>query len=353
MSQTLRIPRALWREHRARPPGDVFQDHGDFRTMRDQIASELQRQNACLVAHYYVSADIQEVALATGGCVSDSLEMARFGRDSDATTLIVAGVRFMGETAKILSPDKSVLIVSDRAECSLDLGCPADQLAELKKEHPNHVLVAYANTSARVKAMSDWIVTSRNARDICERILQSGQQLIFAPDKNLGQWVREELAADDEDFILWDGACVVHEEFQGEGVIRLKHQYPEAPMLAHPECPQNVLEHADVVGSTTALIQAAKSRTEKVMIVATDRGILHEMRREAPDKRFLVAPAASAGAPCRACARCPWMGLNTLNSVLEVLQNPSETHEIAIDPDVSVQAARPLERMLAFSKARQ
>jgi quinolinate synthase len=314
-----------------------------------KIKALLKERNAALVAHYYTDASLQALAEETGGFVADSLEMARFGAQSSATTLVVAGVRFMGETAKILSPEKTVLMPTLEATCSLDIGCPPDEFAAFRAQYPGHDAVVYANTSVGVKAISDWVVTSAIAVDVVEHLLDQGRKVIWAPDKHLGRYIQRKLGNTD-DIVLWDGACIVHEEFKTRALLDMKHLYPDAAVLAHPESPLAVLELADVVGSTTQIIRAARERGEKRFIVATDHGIFYKLQQQAPDKEFIMAPTSGEGATCRSCAQCPWMGMNTLQALYESLLNG--TNEIRVDPVLGEQALKPLQRMLDFRARR-
>jgi quinolinate synthase len=310
-----------------------------------RIKEALARRGAVLVAHYYTDDAIQELADETGGCVSDSLEMARFGAAHDAETLVVAGVRFMGETAKILSPDKRVLMPTLEATCSLDLGCPIEDFSRFCDEHPERTVVVYANTSAAVKARADWVVTSSIALEVAEHLNDLGETLIWAPDKYLGGYIQRETGAD---MVMWDGSCIVHEEFKAQGLADLMHVHPDAAVLVHPESPGAVIDLADVVGSTTQIIRAAQQLPNEKFIVATDKGIFYRMRQEAPDKIFIEAPTAGEGAACRSCAHCPWMGMNVLENLLQVLED-GDKNEIQVDPEVAARALVPLERMVNFS----
>ncbi|MAW29665.1 MAG: quinolinate synthase [Gammaproteobacteria bacterium] len=320
----------------------------DREAYRESIKSLLRSEDAVLVAHYYTDDAIQALAEETGGLVSDSLEMARFGANQTATTLVVAGVRFMGETAKILSPDKRVLMPTLEATCSLDLGCPIDEFSAFCGEHPDRTVVVYANTSAAVKARSDWVVTSSIALDVAEHLTSNGEKLIWAPDRYLGGYIQRETGAD---MVLWDGACIVHEEFKANGLIDLKRVHPDAAVLVHPESPESVIGQADIVGSTTQIIKAAQTLPNEKFIVATDRGIFFKMRQLAPGKQFIEAPTAGEGATCRSCAHCPWMGMNTLEDLAKTLE--SGTNEITVDPAVGERALQPLERMVNFSAGGQ
>jgi quinolinate synthase len=331
-------------------------DHAEQKTLtpqqeqslKDQIKSMLRRENAVIVAHYYTSPAIQALAEDTGGCVSDSLEMARFGRDHPASTLLVAGVKFMGETAKILTPDKRVLMPTLEATCSLDLGCPIDEFAAFCDKHPERTVVVYANTSAAVKARADWVVTSSIALDVAEHLSDRGEKIIWAPDQHLGNYVRSQTGAD---ILMWDGACIVHEEFKARGIADLKRVYPDAAVLAHPESPASVLELADRVGSTTQIIRAACEMDNKRFIVATDQGIFFKLQQQAPDKEFIIAPTAGNGATCRSCSQCPWMAMNDLESLAQIFTR--DDNEIFVDPVIGEQAMVPLRRMLDFSRELQ
>lgn len=309
-----------------------------------KIRERLIQENAVLVAHYYTAPEIQALAEATGGCVSDSLEMARFGRDHPATTLIVAGVKFMGETAKILTPHKRVLMPTLEATCSLDLGCPADEFAAFCDAHPDREVVVYANTSAAVKARADWVVTSSIALDLAEHLAAQGKKIIWAPDRHLGDYVRRESGAD---VLIWDGACIVHEEFKARGILDLKQVHPDAAVLVHPESPASVIALADSVGSTSQIIKAAQTLPNATFIVATDHGIFYKLQQAAPDKQFIIAPTAGEGATCRSCANCPWMAMNDLEKLAMVFDRPD--NEIHVDPILGVEAMKPLNRMLAFA----
>ena len=312
--------------------------------LKAKIKARLEAENAVLVAHYYTSPAVQALAEETGGCVSDSLEMARFGHDHPAQTLVVAGVKFMGETAKILTPEKRVLMPTLEATCSLDLGCPIEEFSAFCDQHPDRKVVVYANTSAAVKARADWVVTSSIALDVAEHLAEQDEKIIWAPDQHLGDYVRRQTGAD---IIMWDGACIVHEEFKARGIADLKAVYPDAAVLVHPESPAPVLELADRVGSTTQIINAAKELDNKRFIVATDQGIFYKLQQEAPDKEFIIAPTAGEGATCRSCANCPWMAMNELESLAQVFDRSD--NEIFVDPALGEQAMVPLRRMLDFA----
>jgi quinolinate synthase len=319
---------------------------GEVRAYKERIKALLKRENAAIVAHYYTDDAIQELAEETGGCVSDSLEMARFGARCDAETLLVAGVKFMGETAKILSPKKRILMPTLEATCSLDLGCPIDEFSAFCDDHPNHTVVVYANTSAAVKARADWVVTSGIALEVVEHLMDEGKPIIWAPDRYLGAYINKETGAD---MVLWNGSCIVHEEFKAKGLQDLMHVYPDAGVLVHPESPPSVIDLADVVGSTTQIIRASQELSNDKFIVATDKGIFHKMRALAPDKIFIEAPTAGSGATCRSCAQCPWMGMNVLENLESALVDGS--NEVLIDENLRQKALVPLERMVAFQSS--
>jgi quinolinate synthase len=314
----------------------------------ERIKADLAKHNAVIVAHYYTAPEIQALAEETGGCVSDSLEMARFGHDHPAETLIVAGVRFMGETAKILTPQKRVLMPTLEATCSLDLGCPADEFSAFCDQHPDRQVVVYANTSAAVKARADWVVTSSIALDVAEHLSARGEKILWAPDRHLGDYVRRETGAD---IVIWDGACIVHEEFKARALEDLKRVYPDAAVLVHPESPASVIELADRVGSTTQIINAAREMDNPQFIVATDQGIFYKLQQQAPDKQFIIAPTAGNGATCRSCANCPWMAMNELETLATVFER--HDNEIFVDRDLGERAMLPLRRMLEFSGRRK
>jgi quinolinate synthase len=312
--------------------------------LKQRIKALLRAQNAVLVAHYYVHPDLQDLAEETGGCVSDSLEMARFGRDHAAQTVVVCGVRFMGETAKILNPEKRVLMPELEAECSLDLGCPPDAFRAFCDAHPDRTVVVYANTSAEVKARADWMVTSSIGLKIVEHLHRSGKKIIWAPDRHLGRYIQTQTGAD---MLLWQGSCIVHDEFKTAELVALKAQHPNAKVLVHPESPEAVVRLADVVGSTTQIIRAAQTMDASEFIVATDKGIFHKMRAAAPGKIFIEAPTAGNSATCKSCAHCPWMAMNGLANLAHVLETGS--NEVHVDADVGRAAKRAIDRMLNFA----
>ncbi len=314
-------------------------------SIQAKIKAELKARNAVLVAHYYVDGALQDLAEATGGIVSDSLEMARFGQNSSAETIIVAGVKFMGETAKILSPEKTVLVLDDRATCSLDEDCQINDFSTFCDEHPERKVVVYANTSAAVKARADWVVTSGSALKVVEHLHQQGEKILWAPDKHLGNYVRNETGAD---MLLWQGACVVHERFKADALANLKALHPEAAILVHPESPQAVVDLATVVGSTTALINAVKDRDEPTFIVATDNGIFHKMHEVNPSANIIEAPTAGDSADCESCAHCEWMAMNTLEKLLSTLENGD--NEIKIDKQLISKAQHSIQKLLDFTE---
>ena len=313
-------------------------------SITDQIKAELSAKNAVLVAHYYVSAELQVLAEESGGIVSDSLEMARFGQNCTAETIVVAGVKFMGETAKILSPEKTVLVLDEGATCSLDEDCQIDEFSAFCDQHADRTVVVYANTSAEVKARADWVVTSGSALNVVKHLKDQGKKILWAPDKHLGNYVKNETNAD---MVLWQGSCVVHERFKADALANLKAHHPEAGVLVHPESPQSVVDLADLVGSTTALINAVRDRPEQTFIIATDNGIFHKMREVAPNKTLIEAPTAGQGADCESCAHCEWMAMNTLENCLDTIKTGK--NEINIDISVSQKAQNSIQKLLNFT----
>ena len=335
--------RLIVEDYLSRSPSANSSDVSDLNALKAEIKAQLRAKDAVLIAHYYTDPMIQELAEETGGIVSDSLEMARFGNNHNAETLIVAGVKFMGETAKILTPHKRVLMPTLEATCSLDIGCPVDQFSAFCDQHPDRTVVVYANTSAAVKARADWVVTSSIALEVVDYLDSQGEKILWAPDKYLGNYVQKETGAD---MLLWDGSCIVHEEFKAKGIVDLKNIYPEAAVLVHPESPDSVVRLADVVGSTSQLIDAAMKLPNQKMIVATDQGIFYKMQQTVPDKELLVAPTGGSGATCRSCASCPWMGMNGLDNLLSCIGNG--TNEIFVDSKIAQQAIQSLDRMMNF-----
>jgi quinolinate synthase len=311
----------------------------------ERIKRLLQAQDAVLVAHYYVHADLQDLAEATGGMVSDSLDMANFSHQHPAKTIVVAGVRFMGETAKILNPEKRVLMPDLEAECSLDLGCPAEEFTAFCDAHPDRAVVVYANTSAAVKARADWMVTSSIALPVVKHLKAQGKKILWAPDRHLGAYIEQQTGAD---MLLWQAACVVHDEYKARELAELKSRHPNARVLVHPESPRAIVQLADIVGSTTQLIRATQTLDAKEFIVATDKGILHKMQTLSPDKVFLEAPTAGYGANCTSCNHCPWMAMNGLKNLAEALETGK--NEIHVDPGIGRAARVPIERMLDFAR---
>jgi len=305
----------------------------------------LKEKNAVLVAHYYTDPEIQALAEETGGCVADSLEMARFGNNHSAETLIVAGVRFMGETAKVLTPEKTVLMPTLEATCSLDLGCPIEEFNAFCDQHPDRTVVVYANTSTAVKARADWIVTSSCALEIVEHLDEQGEKILWGPDRHLGAYIEKQTGAD---MIMWQGACIVHDEFKTKALSDMKVLHPDAAILVHPESPAEIIDLADSVGSTSQLIKAAQELPNKKFIVATDRGIFYKMQQLCPGKEFFEAPTAGEGATCRSCAHCPWMAMNGLKEIEQALLNP-EGREVFVDMKLRTGALKSLDRMLSFN----
>lgn len=328
------------------PPKPTPLTADEKQAYREKIKQLLKARNAVIVAHYYTDPEIQALAEETGGCVADSLEMARFGANHPATTLLVAGVRFMGETAKILSPEKTILMPTLEAECSLDLGCPEQPFSAFCDAHPDRTVVVYANTSAAVKARADWVVTSSIAVELIDHLDAQGEKILWGPDRHLGRYVQKQTGAD---VLCWQGACIVHDEFKTQALARMKALYPNAAVLVHPESPQSVVDMADAVGSTSQLIAAAQRLPHQHMIVATDRGIFYKMQQACPDKILLEAPTAGEGATCRSCAHCPWMAMNGLRAIAQGLEESGTAHEVQVASALRTKALVPLNRMLDFA----
>ena len=312
--------------------------------LKQSILDELKAQDAILVSHYYVDEDLQDLAEESGGKVADSLEMARYAYEHEASTIVVAGVKFMAETSKILSPEKRVLLLDNEAECSLDIGCPIDEFSAFCDQHPDRTVVVYANTSAEVKARADWVVTSSIALEICTHLKEKGEKIIWGPDRFLGGYIQKETGAD---MIMWQGSCIVHEEFKAEQLLEMKKEHPDAAVLVHPESPMSVVDLADVVGSTSKILNASRELPNKKFIVATEDGIFHKMKQYSPDKEFIAAPTAGNGASCKSCAQCPWMKMNDLQRLAKVLKTGG--NEIHIEENVRSKAERSLKRMVDFA----
>ena len=308
------------------------------------IKHQLHERNAVMIAHYYTDPEIQALAEETGGFVGDSLEMAKFGQNHSAETLLICGVRFMGESAKILTPNKRVIMPTLAAECSLDLSCPESDFNAWCDAYPDHTVVVYANTSAAVKARADWVVTSSIALPILEHLDAQGAKILWGPDRHLGAYLQKKTGAD---MTLWQGECVVHDEFSAKALNQMKHLYPDAAVLVHPESPLSVVALADAVGSTSQLIQAAKTLPQEQLIVATDRGIFYKMQQKVPNKTLLEAPTAGAGATCRSCAHCPWMAMNGLKAIHQALVS-FDGHEIFVADDIREKAMVSLNRLMTF-----
>ena len=323
------------------PLRDFKQEQADYQAIKQLLA----KQDAVLITHYYTSALLQQLAEETGGFIGDSLEMARFGQRHQASTLVVGGVKFMGETAKILSPEKRVIMPHAEANCSLDLGCPADEFKAFCEAHPDRTVVVYANTSAAVKALADWCVTSSVALDIVRYLDEQGEKVLWAPDRHLGAYIARMTGVD---MVSWQGACIVHETFKLNALLAIKAQYPEAAVLVHPEAPEEVLKAADFVGSTSQILRASQEMPHQQFIVGTERGIFYKMQQASPHKQFIQLPSGGAGATCHSCIHCPWMGLNTLTHLRHTLENGSNDIEIA--EEIREQALIPLQRMVEFGR---
>ena len=305
--------------------------------LREEIARLKKEKNALIMAHYYQRDEIQEIA----DFIGDSLALARKAAETDADIIVMCGVHFMGETAKILCPDKRVLVPDPEAGCSLADSCDPDDFARFIVDHPGHTVISYVNTPVGVKALSDILVTSGNALKIVES-MPADAKIIFGPDRNLGAYIN---ACTGRDMLLWDGACHVHERFSAEGIIKLKEEFPDAPVLVHPECPRPVLLLADKVGSTAALLAYASESPAGRFIVATESGILHKMQQACPDKTFIPAPPDDSTCACNECA---YMKLNTLEKLYNTLRY--ELPEVNVDAEIIDKARRPIERMLEMSE---
>ncbi|MFQ5570430.1 MAG: quinolinate synthase NadA [Rhodothermales bacterium] len=303
----------------------------------DEIERLKAEKNAILLAHYYQEPDIQDIA----DYIGDSLGLARQAAATDADIIVFAGVHFMAETAKILNPTKKVLLPDLNAGCSLADSCPAPAFAAFRAQHPEHVVVSYINCTAAVKALSDIICTSSNAEHLINQVPED-RPIIFAPDRNLGRYL---VKTSGRDMLIWDGVCIVHETFSEKKLLRLKTRFPDALVLAHPECEETVLRHADFIGSTSNIRRFARESERRQFIVATEEGILHQMRKDCPDKEFIPAPPESG---CN-CSQCPHMRLNTLEKLYLCLKH--EQPEILMDEALRIRALQPIERMMEMSEA--
>lgn len=312
--------------------------------MIKKIKQLFKEKNAVLVAHYYVDGVLQDLAEESGGFVGDSLEMARFGKSTDADIIIVAGVRFMGETAKILAPKKKVLVLDTDATCSLDEGCPENEFKKFIEDYPGREVVVYANTSAKIKALADWMVTSSSAVDVVNHLKNQGKKILWAPDKYLGSYVKNQT---DADMVLWDGECVVHKGFKAESIKELKEKYKDAKILVHPESPKEVIELADFVGSTTGIINYCKENIATTFVIATENGIFHKIKQVRPDAKIIEAPNRGMSPECESCATCAWMKMNNLEKLLSVLEN--ETSEIILDSETITKAEQSINKLLEFT----
>ena len=337
------IPNHLLEKHQAKLLKRKVYDADDLKLLKKSIKSLLDEKNGVLISHYYVDKEIQELTEDLGGCVSDSLQMAKFGQNSEADLLVVSGVKFMGETSKILSPEKTILMPTLEATCSLDLGCPEEDFKKFCEEHPDREIVVYANTSAEVKALADWVVTSSIALEVVEHLHSQGKKIIWAPDKHLGKYIEDSTGAD---MILWDASCIVHDEFKYQGLLDMKKLHPDAGVLVHPESPMEVIKLADAVGSTSQILQAAKTLDFNKVIFATDKGIFYQLEKNNPKKVFFEAPTAGNGAQCKSCSQCPWMGLNSLENLEKTLLDMKNI--INVSEETIQKAQISLNRMTSF-----
>jgi len=307
----------------------------DLRAEIDRLRKE---RNAVILAHYYQKPEIQDIA----DFVGDSLELSRIAAETDADVIAFCGVKFMAETAKILSPDKIVILPDMDAGCSLEDSCPPDKFAAFRAEHPDHIALTYINCSAAVKALSDIIVTSSSAEKILSQIPKD-QKIIFGPDKHLGGYLVRKLG---REMLLWPGVCIVHEAFSETELLKLKTQHPDAPVAAHPECPAHILDHADMVGSTSAILKFAKETTSDTVIVATEPHIIHQMEKAVPDKTFIGAPGADGNCNCNI---CPYMALNTMEKLYVALRDLEP--RIELDEALRLDAKKSLDRMLEMASS--
>ena len=305
--------------------------------LKAEIKKLCKEKNAVILGHYYQSGEIQDIA----DFVGDSLALAQWAAKTDADIIVMCGVHFMGETAKVLCPNKKVLVPDFNAGCSLADSCPADKFAQFVKEHPDHTVISYVNTTAAVKAVTDVVVTSTNAKQIVESFAKE-EKIIFGPDRNLGSYIN---TITNRNMLLWDGACHVHEQFSVEKVIELKAQYPDADVLVHPECKGVVAKLADKVASTAGLLKHAINSSKQNFIVATESGILHEMRKQCPEKNFIPVPPENRSCSCN---ECNFMRLNTLEKLYNTLKY--EWPEVTVDPEIAKDAVKPIQRMLEISE---
>lgn len=314
-------------------PAPVIDPSIDIEAEIDRLRRE---RNAVILAHYYQDSAIQDIA----DFVGDSLDLSRKAAATDADVIAFCGVRFMAEVAKILSPEKTVVLPDMRAGCSLEESCPPEDFAAFRRAHPDHIAITYVNCSAAVKAETDIIVTSSNAEAIINQ-LPKDQKILFAPDRHLGAWLSKKTG---RDMVLWPGTCIVHERFSERELIKLKAQYPNAPVAAHPECPVHILDHADHVGSTSSILKFAGDSPAETVIVATEPGIIHQMQKARPDKTFIGAPGSDGNCNCN---MCPFMAMNSMEKLYVALRDLEP--QIELDEAVRLRALKPLQRMLDMS----
>ena len=336
------VPKSLLKKHKQKITNNSEKFFSE-EIITEKIKKIVLDENIYLISHYYTDPKIQKITEELNGCVSDSLQMAKAGSISDSDTIVVSGVKFMGETAKILSPEKKIIMPTLEATCSLDLGCPADDFKKFCESYPDREIVVYANTSAEVKAIADWVVTSSIALEVVDYLDSEGKKILWAPDKHLGSYIRNQTKAD---MIMWDGACVVHEEFKHEGLKKLIKLHPDAEILVHPESPSSVVDLADSVGSTSQLINYANLSNATKFIVATDKGIFYQLLKNNPEKEFYEAPTAGNGATCNSCSMCPWMGMNSIMNLYDAVKN--KTNEISLNEKIMKEARISLDRMVNF-----
>lgn len=308
--------------------------------LETEILRLKREMNAVILAHYYQEDEIQDIA----DIIGDSLELARKAAETSADVIVFCGVKFMAEGAKILNPTKKVLLPDLKAGCSLEFSCPADKFAAFKAQHPDHLVISYINCSAEVKALTDIIVTSSNAEAIINS-LPRDQKIIFAPDKFLGSYLNKKTG---REMLLWDGSCMVHERFSEKELVKLKTAHPAALTIAHPECPEALLAHADHIGSTSSLLKYTETHPGREYLVLTEAGILHQMQKRSPGSTFYGVPSALDGGACISCNTCEYMKLNTMEKLYRCMRD--QTPELTLSPELIAAARKPLDRMLELSK---
>lgn len=308
------------------------------------IENLINKQNIKLVSHYYVHKDLQYIAEKSGGYIGDSLGMAQWATKTECDTIVLAGVYFMAETIKILNPNKKVFVLDKEATCSLDVGCDYEGLKQMVENNQDREVVVYANTSAKVKTLANWVVTSKNAIPIVEHLYEQDKKILWAPDKHMARYIQNQT---DADMISWQGTCSVHDQFKIDGINNLKENYPGAKVIAHPESPEEITSMADLVGSTKDMIQYTIENDSNTFIVATDKGLFYQLQKHSPNKIFLQAPTGGNGATCKMCAQCPWMEKNTVRQLYDFLSGVP-FYEVNVDENIAAKAKLPLDKMISF-----